>query len=225
MPPPEVLAQMQPAEQAPPGMGGALAPPQAGPPGDPDMLMIEGLMSDIARDVPALAPDVDLLLTKLKASMPANLPAPPGPQGELPPEPVGLPSPEAGGLTGEAPPGPSPVPFGADQRPGPGALPGPQSAAPEGPGGPLGMGSAVMGPEQVPNASPQPAGGVLQKAVQLELKLTRLVGKNPDIAPDIQYFIVRLREQVPKVHESAIPRRIPVADRPTERSTGLAVAV
>ncbi len=87
------------------------------------------------------------------------------------------------------------------------------------------MGSAVMGPEQVPNASPQPAGGVLQKAVQLELKLFRLAGKNPDIAPDIQYFVVRMREQVPKVHESAIPRRIPVADRPDERSTGLAVAV
>jgi hypothetical protein len=82
-----------------------------------------------------------------------------------------------------------------------------------------------MGPEQVPNASPQPAGGVLQKAVQLELKLFRLAGKNPDIAPDIQYFVVRMREQVPKVHESAIPRRIPVADRPDERSTGLAVAV
>ena len=210
-------------------MGGVLAPQQAGgPPGDPDMLMIEGLMSDLARDVPALAPDVDLLLTKLKSTMPANLPAPPGPQAALPPDPVGLPSPEAGGLTGEAPPGPSPVPFGADQRPGPGALPGPQSAAPlggPGPGGPLGMGSAVMGPEQVPNASPQPAGGVLQKAVQLELKLFRLAGKNPDIAPDIQYFVVRMREQVPKVHESAIPRRIPVADRPTERSTGLAVAV
>ena len=220
MPPPEVLAQMQP-EQAPPGMGGALAPPQGGPPGDPDMLMIEGLMSDLARDVPALAPDVDLLLTKLKSTMPANLPAPPGgspvpfgadqrpgpgalpgPQSALPPDPVGLPSPEAGGLTGEG----SAAPLGPD------------------PGGP-GMGSAVMGPEQVPNASPQPAGGVLQKAVQLELKLFRLAGKNPDIAPDIQYFVVRMREQVPKVHESAIPRRIPVADRPDERSTGLAVAV
>jgi hypothetical protein len=34
-----------------------------------------------------------------------------------------------------------------------------------------------------------------------------------------------MREQVPKVHESGIPSRIPVADTPTERSTGLSVAV
>lgn len=208
-------------------MGAQLAPPAA-PAGDPDMLIIENLMSDIARDVPALAPDVDLLSTKIKAVTGPVAPAPPegappgllapggpggppGPQEGLPPEPVGLPV--NGGAPSGAPGGP-PIP-------GPEALPAP---IPGGPGQGPGFG-AVLGPEQVTQPSPQPAGGVLQKAVQLELRLFKLAGKNPDLAQDIQFFVVRMREHVPKVHESGIPTRIPVADTPTERSTGLAVAV
>jgi hypothetical protein len=210
------------AQQAP-GMGAQLAPPApaAAPAGDPDMLIIENLMSDLARDVPALAPDVDLLATKLKSVTGPALPAPPegappgllapggpggppGPQPDLPPEPVGMPSP--GGAPGPGPEGlPAPIPDGPGQGPG--------------------FGNAILGPEQVVSPSPQPSGGVLQKAVQLELRLFKLAGKNPDLAQDIQFFVVRMREQVPKVHESGIPRRIPVAETPTERSTGLAVAV
>ncbi len=207
MPPPEVLAQMRPQEQAPPGMGAQLAPPQPGiaPAGDPDMLIIENLMSDIARDVPALAPDVDLLTARLKAVT--------GPVAPAPPEgaPPGL-------LAPGGPGGPPGLPGG----PGTEELPAP---IPGGPGQGPGFGNAVLGPEQVTQPSPQPAGGVLQKAVQLELRLFKLAGKNPDLAQDIQFFVVRMREQVPKVHESGIPSRIPVADTPTERSTGLAVAV
>jgi len=188
-------------------MGAQLAPPQPGiaPAGDPDMLIIENLMSDIARDVPALAPDVDLLTARLKAVT--------GPVAPAPPEgaPPGL-------LAPGGPGGPPGLPGG----PGTEELPAP---IPGGPGQGPGFGNAVLGPEQVTQPSPQPAGGVLQKAVQLELRLFKLAGKNPDLAQDIQFFVVRMREQVPKVHESGIPSRIPVADTPTERSTGLAVAV
>lgn len=200
MPPPEILAQMRPQEAAPPGMGAQLAPPQPEAPAiDPEMLQIENLMSDLARDVPALAPDVDLLMMKLKVVMPS-----PPPEGAPP------------GLLG------APGPGGPPGAPGTEGLPAP---IPGGPGQGPGFGNAVLGPEQVTSPSPQPAGGVLQKAVQLELKLFKVASKNPDIAQDIQFFVVRMREAVPKVHESGIPHRIPVADTPTERSTGLAVAV
>ncbi len=226
MPPPEVLAQMRPQgqEQAP-GMGAQLAPPQPGvaPAGDPDMLIIENLMSDLARDVPALAPDVDLLTSRLKAVTGPVAPAPPegAPPGLLAPGgPGGPPGPGPDALAG-APPGPGGPP-GLPGGPGTEELPAP---IPGGPGQGPGFGNAVMGPEQVTQPSPQPAGGVLQKAVQLELRLFKLAGKNPDLAQDIQFFVVRMREQVPKVHESGIPSRIPVADTPTERSTGLAQAV
>ena len=120
MPPPEVLAQMRPQgqEQAPPGMGAQLAPPQAGvaPAGDPDMLIIENLMSDLARDVPALAPDVDLLTSRLKAVTGPVAPAPPegAPPGLLGPGGPGGPPPDA--LAG-APPGPGGQPAGPEQGP------------------------------------------------------------------------------------------------------------
>lgn len=187
-------------------MGAQLAPPQPGvaPAGDPDMLIIENLLSDLARDVPALAPDVDVLSTRLKAVTGPAAPAPP--EGGAPPGLLGPGGPEGA---------PGPVP-GTEGLPAP---------IPGGPGQGPGFGNAVMGPEQVPQSSPQPSGGVLQKAVQLELRLFKLAGKNPDLAQDIQFFVVRMREQVPKVHESGIPSRIPVADTPTERSTGLSVAV
>lgn len=171
MPPPEVLAQMAPdqGQPQPSGFGAALGEAAPQVPGSEDMPEIESLMSDIARDVPGLAPDADLLMTKLKAEIPASEP---GPQTGF----------------GNAVVGPAPAP----------------------------------GPEPVSNA--QPAGGVLQKAVQLELKLVKLAAKNPNLAKDVQFFVVRMRDEVPKVHDSATPPTIPVADGPTERATGLAVA-
>ncbi len=200
-PPPDVAAQLQPSAGGAPGgnapnLASILAglagngPPPLSPDLTPEVLEITPVLATLARQVPAMGPDVDRLNVELQSRM-----------GGLP---AGL-----SGLASQASPPPvNPTPMG----PSPMGAMGP-SAAPPSPGMP-GM-SDMAGPPAMP--PPPPTGGAMDTAMQLEIKLPALGKLDSTLMPYIQGFIARMREEVPKVvqgdTEAITP---PVQSAPTE---------
>lgn len=205
-PPVDVSAQMRPS--APPGAGGpdlmsllsGLAggsAPQLAPDLTPKVLEIEPLLGQLARQVPALGPDVDRLNVELKSRM-----------GGLPAAFAGMagPAPMTPGVAG---------PMGAPSTPIGGAAPPPVAGPP-----PMDVGApppqGAMGPAAMPMTPPTEM-GALDLAMQVEVKLPALGKDDPTLMPYIQGFIARMREEVPKVAdgstESIDP---PVQTAPTE---------
>lgn len=195
-PPVDVAAQLRPS-----GPGGAVPqPPGSAPnlqsimagltgggPGPglnsdltPKILQVEPLLAQIAREVPALGPDVDRLNVELKARM-GGLPAALAASGP-PPMTPGAGGPNAGG---------PPTPIG-----GPSAAPAPVGSGGPGPG-PL--------PSQAPPAlPPNPVAGkqgAMDTAMQLEIQLPDLGKEDPTLMPYVQGFIAKMRQEVPKVVE------------------------
>lgn len=187
-PPVDVAAQLRPS-----GPGGALPQPPGGAPNlqsiiaglagsgpqqNPDMtpqiLALEPLLAQIARQVPALGPDVDKLNTELKARM-----------GGLP---AALAASAPSSLTsGGGPAGASPVLS-------PGGAP---------PNGPAPGGGPALPPNGPPMLPPNPAAnsGAMDTAMQLETQLPPLGKEDPTLMPYIQGFIAKMRQEVPKVVE------------------------
>lgn len=160
---------------------GNSAPPLS-PELTPKIIAVEPVLLQIARQVPALGPDVDRLNVELKSRM-GGLPDAMARMSAAPP-PGGMPgSPPLTGTTGMGP----------------------------GPGGPGGIGPiaalapAIPGnaPSPVPPMPPDPAAnmGALDTAMQLEIKLPAIGQDDPTLMPYIQGFIARMREEVPKVVE------------------------
>lgn len=231
-PPVDVSSQMRPAAGAPggaPDLASILqklagnAPPSPQPDMTDKVLQVEPYLTQIARQVPALGPDVDRLNIELKARMgglPQGLgqmagnPAPP-----LPPPPAGAstggPPPVAG--PGSIPPGPAPAPQGPPPGntplgPGPGAIPQappPQAAAaPQTPPPPM---------QPPPSAQPVDKMGAMDTAMQLEVQLPPLGKEDPTLMPYIQGFIARMRTEVPRVVDGETePVSPPVQKAPTE---------
>lgn len=197
-PPPDVSAQLRPSDGGASGGAPNLASILAGLAGGgppplsadltPKVLDVEPILSQLARQVPAMGPDVDRLNVELQSRM-GGLPA------------------AFSGMAGQMPPAPmAPTPMG----PGPGAM-GPAGPPPMG-GAPSPMGMPPAMP-QVPPATE----GAMDTAMQLEIKLPALGKDDPTLMPYIQGFIARMREEVPKVvsgeTESTAP---PVQQAPTE---------
>ena len=184
-PPPsiDVASQMKPTTPAgspTPGggldigalLGGLMGNPMAAPVDiTPKVMEVEPLLTQLARQVPALGPDVDRLAVELKSRM-SGLPsalaglagagAPIGPQGGAP-----------GGMTPLQPGAP---PVGA--QPAMGAQP-------------------AVPPALPPN--PMQDVGAMDLAMQLEIKLPAIGKDDPTLMPYVQGFVARMREEVPKV--------------------------
>lgn len=184
-PPPDVVSQMKPS--APQGgagldlgsilagLGGG-APPPIGPDITPKVMQVEPLLTQIARQVPALGPDVDRLNVELQSRM------------------NGLPAALAG-LAGGPPPPASGSPAGPGLPPG---QPVSAGAAPVGPGvSPPPGPPPLMPPAPVRTTSM----GALDTAMQIEIQLPPIGKDDPTLMPYIQGFIARMREEVPKVVE------------------------
>lgn len=207
-PPPEVMSQMQPSI----GSGQGIAQMMGGggggfPTSDitPKVMNVEPLLNDLALEVPALAPDIDNLLAKMKAKMggvmagllgmaglggalgggmPGGGALPPemmAPDGGLPPEqplPGGMPS-AAPPMGGGIPPSPGPMdPMAAEM-----------AAAPAVPT------NAIL--------PPPPEQGPMDIAIQLEAQLPSIAADDETLAQPIQYFIAKMREEVSKVLSGA----------------------
>lgn len=210
-PPPDVAAQLKPS--APPGGGMDImsllsgltggASPQLNPDLTPKILDVEPMLDQIARQVPALGPDVDRLNVELKARM-----------GGLPQALAGL----AGQVPGVAPGGmgtPQSPPIGGGPPMPSGLGPVPPPAGP-----PLAPAVAPgMGPQAPPALPPNPMAdmGAMDTAMQLEVKLPPIGQDDPTLMPYIQGFIARMREEVPKVVEGDTEAvSPPVQAAPTE---------
>lgn len=176
-PPGDVSAQMKPSAGAPPQGIGALMSGMAGaapPPIAPDITMkvmeVEPMLTQLARQVPALGPDVDRLNVELQSRM------------------GGVPAAFAS-LMGGAPASP---PIGAaTQNPIPGAA---------GPVPPVSQPAAPpVSPMPALPPTPLTEMGAMDTAMQLEIKLPPLGKDDPTLTPYIQGFIARMREEVPKV--------------------------
>lgn len=229
-PPPstDVVSQMRPtpgAEQASPlgggsGLGGMFGNQTIMSSLETTKLIIQvaPLLVELAKMVPALAPDIGALAVRMKGRLsgapsgtppdviggggqpgaPAPQPGTPlppgGPQpgaGVLPPPPA---QPEAAPATPAVQP-PAPYAFGA-----PGAPPISPAGAPT--GQPPPVGGMVPPPGAIPQGAPVPtAAGVMGIVQQLELALPEIATKDASLAPDIQFFVARMREEVPKVIE------------------------
>ncbi len=196
-PPPDVSAQLRPSDGATGGGAPNLASILAGLAGGgpsplqaditPKVLEVQPILTQLARQVPAMGPDVDRLNVELQSRM-----------GGLPAALSGLsqqPMPQDQGMG--TPMGPAPGALGAA----------PPSAAAPPPAGP---------PMALPSP-PSTEGGAMDTAMQLEIKLPELGKDDPTLMPYVQGFIARMREEVPKVvqgeTESTNP---PVQMAPTE---------
>lgn len=179
-PPVDVASQMKPS--TPPGgpggadlsgilamLGGGQAPP-IGPDLTPKIMQVQPVLLQIARQVPALGPDVDRLNVELKSRM-----------GGLPAALAGL----AGG---------PPLPAGAPAGSGP-----PPMAAAGTPMGAAGV-SPMPAAAPAPLGPPPPTEmGAMDTAMQLEIQLPDIGKDDPTLMPYVQGFIARMREEVPKV--------------------------
>jgi len=137
----------------------------------PAVLEVTPLLMQLAREVPAMGPDVDKLNVELQSRMgglPAGL-AGLSNQGGLPT--AGVQTPLGPSMAGAIPPGPP-------QMPG-------QMA-----------GAAPAGPGAMPSPPPM---GAMDIAMQLETKLPALANQDTTLMPYVQGFIARMREEVPKV--------------------------
>lgn len=206
-PPPDVAAQLQPSApggQGAPnlqsilaGLAGGGGPPPLNSDITPKVLEIQPMLFQLARQVPAMGPDVDRLNVELESRM------------------GGLPAGLAGMANQAPPPGPGITPMGP-------AMGGPMGQAgmswpPAMSAGmpPMGQGPGAMPP--MPPPAPAPMMGAMDTAMQLEIKLPTLGQDDSTLMPYIQGFIARMREEVPKVAqgetESISP---PVQTAPTE---------
>lgn len=202
----DVLAQMQ-AQTPPGGQGGGVGAAlgqmgQGFPSADitPKIIQAEPLLMQLARLVPQLALDTDRLLGEMKSRMTgmssglAGLAGALGIGGSSPPPaaPPGNIVPPAAFDPGAPPPFPPPgVPGTAG---GAGASPGPMGAAPL---------AAPPAPQIAPVAQglppPPQETGVMDVAMQLEVLLPSIGADDGQLLPDIQFFIARMRDEVPKV--------------------------
>lgn len=132
------------------------------------IMQLSPLLTELAKQVPALAPDINGLTIRLQGRMQgANpmagtsaLPVPPG----TPMAGGGAPPPFAMGAPGATPPNPAMASLG------------PMPAAP------------------VPTSA-----GVMGIAQQIELILPQIATSDPTLAPDVNFFVARMREEVSKV--------------------------
>lgn len=199
-PPADVAAQMRPpAEAAAPDLAGLLGGQamMGGVDIALKVMTVEPLLSQLAREAPSLAPDVDQLLGEMKqrmsspgmgmASMGMGLGGPA--MGGQPPmgqsSPMGgapaIPGPDMGGGFPPAAP-PAPIAAAAPPMPQP-----PEPISAQQPGGPIAL------PEP-----PQPM-GLMDIAMQLEVQLPSIGADDPTLLKNIQYFVAKMREEVPKL--------------------------
>ncbi len=180
-PPGEVVTQM--AGRGEPGMGGMLgaATNELSMLGQAEMSariqQAEPLLIDLARQVQALAPDVNNLLTRFRGKVAPQSQVP----QELPPSPGAAPAPGVGSMLppgGAAAATPPPVPA----TPG-GAIPSPAVAP--------------AGAQATPTRE-----GLMGLVQQIELLLPQIAAADPTLSADIQFFIARLRDEVPKAVEA-----------------------
>lgn len=212
-PPPDVMAQMQGVPGG--GVGGpgaALGQMGASMPGmgadiTPKVLQAEPLLMQIARLVPSLAPDTDRLLGEMKARMTgAMMNGLAGLAGMLGLGGAPMGGPPMGGMPGSMmPPNPmAPAPMAGGGGPPPGMGAGMPPPAPNMGGMPLdpGMGSSFPppGPAGPPALPPIPQErGLMDVAMDLEVLLPSIGADDGTLLPDIQYFVARMRDEVPKV--------------------------
>lgn len=166
----------------PAGGGGGLgqaAAMAAGAPPKPDITVkvmeVEPVLTAIARQVPALAPDVDRMLGEFKSRMGGSQLTPPG----LAAEPTAAPSaaPPQGGVP-----------------------PGPAEGMPAGPAGtPPPPGQPGAGPLPAPPPETSATMGLMDLSLQAEIALPSIAADDPTLAQTVTFFIARLREEVPKV--------------------------
>lgn len=172
-PPSDVTAQMnQPSpmisEGGPGGMYGVQSL-QIGMENTKRIMQLSPLLTELAKQVPALAPDINGLTIRLQGRMQGATPM--AGTSALPPPPGAMP-----------PGGAPPFAMGA-----PGAMP-PNPAM--GPMGPMGA---------MPAAPVPTTAGVMGIAQQIELLLPQIATTDETLAPDINFFVARMREEVPKV--------------------------
>lgn len=143
----------------------------------PKIMEISPYLDQLARQVPAIGPDVDRLNVELKTRM------------------NGLPAALAGLSAGGPPLPPATTPPPAVSAPG---MAGPGLPTPAGPVAPdqaAGMGMGGMMPPPMPIMQM----GAMDLAMQLETKLPALGKDDPSLMPFIQGFIARMRDEVSKV--------------------------
>ncbi len=217
--PPEVSAQMKPSAPSLGAPGAAMGQFAGQQPQVADIgmkvIQVEPLLNQLARQIPALAPAADQLLGEMKSRMgapalgianliggmmgaggpssgvpgmqPPGMP-PPGPAApgiDGPPPPMGAAPPQGGALGMEAPP-----PMGGVPPVGPEGPPPPMGEAPPNPNGGPG------GPIALP--PPPPEMGVMDVAMQLEVQLPGIGADDPTLLPEIQFFVAKMREEVPR---------------------------
>ncbi len=178
------------------------------------VMEVEPLINQMANQVPGLAAPADQLLGEMKSRMgapavgianliggmmgaggqpsagvpgmqpPAMPPAGPAAPG------IGGPPPPLGASAGP-PPGPQPPMGGAPGPTGP-----PEMEAPPAPMGQAAPGTSPGGPISLPQVPPEQ--GLMDIAMQLEVKLPAIGAKDPTLLPEIQFFVAKMREEVPK---------------------------
>lgn len=202
-PPSDVGAMMKPGPSDLGGMFGSMQGAnsiQSSLEASQQIMQVAPLILEIARMVPALAPDAAGLGQRLAARMQGQQ-VPPGQMGQ----PSGPLSPQV------APPGAQPAPI-----PPPGLVPPTDMGAPMDAGAmppPMGIQSAGMGIS--PALPPGPAmpvattGGLMGLVQQAEMILPQIAANDPSVAPDIQFFVARMREEVPKVLQGQNPSLTP----------------
>jgi len=159
------------------------------------MTQVAPILLEIARMVPALAPDAQALGVRL-ASRVQGQQAPPGPSsgGSLSPS-----GPMAGGAPPMSPGSPAaglpPPPPGAGAAPPPEAM-SPLSVPGVAAGIDGGIGMAPPAGPPIPNTT---SSGLMGYVQQAEVMLPQIAAADPSVAPDIQFFVARMREEVPKV--------------------------
>lgn len=181
------------------------------------VMEVEPLLNQLANQVPALAPAADQLLGEMKSRMGApaigiaNLIG--GMMGGGAPGGAGAPGMGGGGQPSGMTPGMQPpgMPAPGPAAPGIGGPPPPLAAAPP-PPGPPGLGAPPVEPPPSPMGGMAPQGpggpialpqvppeqGLMDIAMQLEVKLPGIGSQDPTLLPEIQYFVAKMREEIPK---------------------------
>lgn len=211
-PPSDVGAMMKPGPSDLGGMFGSMQGTQsmqATLEASAQIQQVAPLILEIARMVPALAPDAAGLAQRLSARLQGQQ-LPPGQAGQ----PAGPLSPQvAQPGQGAAQPAPVPPPGLMPPDTGGGAPLPPEAAM----GAPTpGVGIQSAGGGFAPAAPPSPnvmpvatTGGLMGLVQQAEMILPSIASADPSIAPDIQFFVARMREEVPKVIQGENPSLTP----------------
>lgn len=210
-PPSDVGAMMKPGPSDLGGMFGSMQGSQSmqsSLEASAQIQQVAPLLLEIARMVPALAPDAAGLVQRLGARL----------QGQqLPPGDMGQPSGPLSPQVAQPGQGPQPVPV-----PPPGLIPPPEmgGALPPEAGPPMPMGPPPPGiqaagggfapaPPMGPVMPVSTTGGLMGLVQQAEMMLPAIASADPSIAPDIQFFVARMREEVPKVVQGESPSLTP----------------